>query len=152
LRSTICIAGGVQTDFIVANYNSLNTLNSPMGNSLSGADQLFLGGSFSGCNGFGIVNNAGSAVLLSGTTESTAPKICTINDNRIFVNGVVEASTTTQIKTALSYNDVFSNRGATVPAVNLIGNIAEILIFNYSMAIDDVLELQSILNGKYAIY
>lgn len=136
------------TFVMIANYNTLTTINSVMGN--SAADFCMgMGGAFSGINGAFVRNNA-AVQIVSGTTEDTTPKIVAISSkDGIMVNGILENSNELGPYNQ-SLNVLFSGTGAS--NVNLFGHIAEIVAYGMAFSSEQLLQISNLLNEKYALY
>jgi hypothetical protein len=141
---------GTESYFTIAIVANCNTIINA-GNFLMGVDgalpQIVLGGLnalftgvWVGYTGFNV---------LSGTTESTSPRIILITRSKIMVNTVIEVSSATPIQ-PLAFNRIGQRDNTTLVALN--GNIAEILIYNKEFSDSDLLVLSNNLNSKYAIY
>lgn len=105
------------------------------------------GGSGAGFTGFGIRPNQ-ALPSIQGTTETTTTRIKIVTGTNVIVNGVNE--TTGSIGTQVSnMNRIFRLDGATR---QMIGTIAEIIAFGYSMTSDEAIALSNNINQKYAIY
>ena len=104
------------------------------------------GGSLAGYNGFGYQRF--DVVQLQGTTESTNARIKIITSTNVIVNGVNEATGT--------FNDVYEAQYlfqlAGLTSRKLVGSIAEIIAFGYSMTSDEAIALSNNINQKYALY
>jgi hypothetical protein len=136
-NSTILIVSKVDVN---TNTNGIIGLASPQ-------NCIFDGGNTAGYNGFGFL---GSAIQFQGTTESTSARIKIITSTNIIINGSVEATgsignANADLITLFRGNNLGGN-GA------LIGSIAEIIAFNYSMTSTDAIALSDRINQKYALY
>jgi hypothetical protein len=105
------------------------------------------GGTSAGFTGFGIRPNQ-SLPSIQGTTETTTARIKIVTGTNVIVNGVNE--TTGLIGSQISnMNRIFRLDGALR---QMIGTIAEIIAFNYSMTSTDAIALSDRINQKYALY
>jgi hypothetical protein len=130
----------------VANYNSLNGSNILFGSKDTlTADYFLLGGTFVSHTGAGLwLNN----VFYGGPPEDSTVKIVVMSNSRLYVNGALIWSG--NITNTFGLDTIGTFRTSTTGA--LIGNVAEIAIWRGDKTENEMLELSSILNTKYAIY
>lgn len=100
------------------------------------------GGSSAVYTGFGF------RTALQGTTETTTARIKVLTGTNIIVNGVNEATGSVGSSIA-TLSRIFRLDSALR---QLIGSIAEIIAFNYSMTSTDAIALSDRINQKYALY
>jgi hypothetical protein len=136
------------TVVFVANYNTIQTANLLIGSNVNATSSIGLGGSFAGLNGVYVNLASTGSFVMQGTTDSSSVKIVVITQNMIFVNGVQEATGSFQ------YDDTVNQIGqrGTESGIALVGNVAEILFFNYNFTALECLRMSTYLNSKYAIY
>jgi len=132
---------------VICKINTSNGVNGVIGTVSGSATGLFNGGNNAGFNGFGLGN--GGTIILQGTTESTNSRIMVISGTNVIVNGINE-TTGTNLTSNIEFSSIF--RIAPALSVNLIGSIAEIIAFNYSMTSTDAIALSDRINQKYALY
>lgn len=143
--SSLIKYSGFSTIAFIANYDTLTDRNSMIGNVNQTEPLIALGGN--SFNGISIALNDGPPSS-AGTTDNTNVKICVINSSDIFVNGISEFSGTTRL-TQVNFNRI----GQWVNIANaLVGKVAEIIIYKYSLTNSECIELSTRLNSKYAIY
>lgn len=137
------------TIVVVSKVNTINTANGIIGlaDTLGNAFGVHDGGSGAAYTGFGIVVNNTSS--LQGTTESTNARIKIITNTNIIINGVDEV---TGINSFSTYDFFNLFRLSNAISSNMIGNIAEIICYNYSMTSTDAIALSDRINQKYALY
>lgn len=136
-----------KTVAIVGNYTTINNTCSIIGNQSAGSIIDYgLGGSSAGFNGVYIRSNG--TIRATGTTESTSVKIGIVTGSEINVNGTQEVTYSTTDEGG--FNQLF--RTGTSSVNNLIGKVAEVLIFNTSFTPSQCIELSNRINSKYAIY
>jgi hypothetical protein len=128
---------------IISKVNTSSNWNVIIGNQ-SPQIGIVDGGTNAALNGFGYIGASG--LLIQGTTESTNPRIKILTNTNVIVNGVNETTGTLGQNTELF--TIFRNGGTE----RLIGTIAEIIAFNYSMSSTDAIALSNNINQKYAIY
>ena len=139
---------GNNTIAVVSKVNTQNTVNGIIGiNTAAQYDGLADGGTRTAFNGFGTAVN--NSMVLQGTTESLNSRIKIITNTNVIINGVSE-TTGTNTASVFDYFSLFRIFNTT--AGNLIGTIAEIIVFNYSMTSTDAIALSDIINQKYALY
>jgi hypothetical protein len=139
---------GNNTIAIVSKVNTQNTVNGIIGiNTAAQYDGLADGGTRAAFNGFGTAVN--NNMVLQGTTESLNSRIKIITKTDVIINGVSE-TTGTNTASVFDYFSLF--RIFNIAAGNLIGTIAEIIAFNYSMTSTDAIALSDRINQKYALY
>jgi hypothetical protein len=145
----------VPTNFtiaVIAKYGTLNGRNCVIGNRLSTAGTntaISFGGTQSGINGVTVETDT-ATIRMTGTTESTTPKIAIITNTELVVNGVQEASTT-----AFNFDRILNQLGSSrdsVTSFTLRGQIAEIVVFASRFSSANCIELSTRINSKYAIY
>jgi hypothetical protein len=134
---------------VVSKVNTIETINGIIGTQFSTSfPTLVDGGTNANYNGFGFFSNV-TTPILQGTTESTNPRIKILTSTDIIINGVVE--TTGSLGTqAIELTRLFMASG--VASTNMVGSIAEIITFDYSMTQAQAQQLSSNINSKYAIY
>ena len=139
---------GNNTIAVVSKVNTQNTVNGIIGiNTATAYDGLADGGTRTGFNGFGTAVT--NSMFLQGTTESLNSRIKIITNTNVIINGVSE-TTGTNTASVFDYFSLF--RIFNTAAGNLIGTIAEIIVFNYSMTSTDAIALSDRINQKYALY
>ena len=138
---------GNNTVAVISKVNTVNTVNGIIGRNDAAGFGIIDGGSAGGVNGFGHVFNG--SVVLQGTTETTNSRIKIITNTNVIINGINQ-STGTNTNSYSEYFQLF--RTASGNVANLIGSIAEIIAFGYSMTSDEAIALSNNLNQKYAIY
>jgi len=138
---------GNNTIVVVSKVNTSNNSNAIFGNNTSSLFGIIDGGNDAGYNGFGMVVN--TSVILQGTTETSTARIKIITNTDVIVNGSVD-TTGTNTKNVYDFINIFRNANSSQH--NLIGTIAEIIVFNYSMTSTEAIDLSNRLNTKYAIY
>lgn len=106
----------------------------------SGADNASI-------TGPGVYSSSGS---FTGITENTSPKISIWTYSTVVVNGTVEKTGTYTGRNDSFYNLFRYNTGTSL--YNYNGRLAELIIYNYKMNSDQMTQLSSRLNSKYAIY
>lgn len=130
----------------VANYSTINTINSFIG-STQNTYSVFIAGSAAGFNGCGI-SDGGS--IFTGTTENTNVKIFILTKSLIVVNGISEGGTAPTWNTSFQFDQIGMRQANTSASLN--GKISEIIMFNYEMTLSDCQRLSTNINSKYAIY
>jgi hypothetical protein len=139
---------GNNTIAVVSKVNTQNTVNGIIGiNTAAAYDGLADGGTRTNYNGFG--TSVSLNMVLQGTTESLNSRIKIITNTNVIVNGVSE-TTGTNTASVFDYFSLF--RIFNSSPGNLIGTIAEIIAFNYSMTSTDAIALSDRINQKYALY
>ena len=147
--------GTSYTVAIVAKANTIgNNAQCVIGFPQSSTPGFILGGTRATTTGVGYSINVDlNSPALQGTTESTNARIHIITNTNIVVNGINEA-TGTGVSRPIDLTQIF--RGGEVaggaPQNPLIGSIAEIIAFPYSMTSDEAIALSNNINQKYAIY
>jgi hypothetical protein len=131
---------------VVSKVNTVNVYNGVIGQNTAGRLGIIDGGSTAGVNGFGTVIGA---TLFQGTTESTNSRIKILTNSNIIVNGVNEFTGT---NTAVNYEFDTLFRVLNVTTNSLVGNIAEIIAYNFTMTSAQCIELSNNINTKYALY
>lgn len=133
---------------IISKVNTVNTTNGiiglPVATNLSTG--IIDGGTNTGYNGFGYVR--GDVLQFQGTTESMNARIKIITPTNVIVNGVNESTGTLSEVNELT--TIFQIGNSTLR--RLIGSIAEIIAFGYSMTSDEAIALSNNINQKYALY
>ena len=131
---------------VVSKINTASQRNAVMSLSTSAGTGIFDGGTRGGYNGFGWYVN--DPAVLIGTTETLTTRIKIVSGTNVIVNGVNETTGNAgSVQTELNRLFRFDASGS-----NLIGSIAEIIAFGYSMTSDEAIALSNNLNQKYAIY
>lgn len=130
---------------VVTQSGEVHVITNGLANSV--VSSVIDGGSSAGFTGFGIRPNA-TLPSIQGTTETTTARIKIVTGTNVIVNGVNEA--TGSIGTQVSnMNRIFRLDGVIR---QMIGTIAEIIAFGYSMTSDEAIALSNNINQKYAIY
>lgn len=133
---------------VVANYGTLSQGAYFLGNEVS-IYGFGMGGSSAGLNG--VFSRQLNGTIETATTENSNSKISIFSsDVGIMVDKVVEYSTPLAVFNGLLnaiFNVSFQNGN-----LGLLGNIAEILVFNRSFDLNDCQSLSDKLNIKYSIY
>lgn len=132
---------------VISKVNTGQSSNSIISSTINGAG-IADGGNNTGWNGFLYFN--GSSISLQGTTESTNTRIKIITSSNVIINGVTESTGTFNAITELTR--LFNGVEGGQTTRTLIGSIAEIIAFNYSMSSTDAIALSNNINQKYAIY
>jgi hypothetical protein len=135
----------------IANINSYNVANILLASSTGTFGNvnftgLGLGGSASGING--IYQDNGSAIIRTALVEDLNPHIVVITPSFIMVDGVVK--TTTNYIPAFTFNQIGQRNTNTTE--QLLGDIAEIILYNIELSQTEALLLSNNINSKYAIY
>lgn len=138
---------GNNTIVVVSKVNTSNNTNAIFGTNTGSLFGVVDGGNDAGYNGFGLLVN--SSAILQGTTETSTARIKIITNTDVIVNGSVE-TTGTNTKNVYDFENIF--RCANSSQHNLIGTIAEIIVFNYSMTSTEATDLSNRINQKYALY
>ncbi|CAB4137581.1 hypothetical protein UFOVP318_43 [uncultured Caudovirales phage] len=138
---------GNNTIAVISKVNTINLANGIIGRSETVGWGINDGGSVAGANGFSHVFNG--TLILQGTTETNTTRIKIITNTNVIINGSNETTGTNTIQTT-EYFNLFRTQNAT--AGNLIGSIAEIICFGYSMTSDEAIALSNNINQKYALY
>lgn len=136
---------------VVSKVDTINGINGIIGNTTgitADAAGVNDGGSFANYNGFGYTT--GNTQRLQGTTESTNPRIKILTSTNIIINGVIE--TTGSFSDTRDLNGLFGVATGVFQSTKLIGSIAEIIAFGYSMTSDEAIALSNNINQKYALY
>ena len=129
----------------VANYNALNGANVILGSRDTVTAEWFALGGSGAPTGVGFWN--GSA-FFGGPPDDSTVKIAVMSNSRLYVNGALIWSG--NITKTFGLDSIGVNR--TTANTHLIGNVAEIAIWRGDKTENEMLELSSILNTKYAIY
>lgn len=138
---------GNNTIAIISKVNTANQYNGIIGRNETAIYGLFHGGTNAGLNGYGHVYNG--TIALQGNTETSTSRIKIITNTNVIVNGLSETTGTNTLNTSV-YFRLFRNNSSI--ATNLIGTIAEIISYGYSMTSDEAIALSNNINQKYAIY
>ena len=147
--------GTSYTVAIVAKANTIgNNSQCVIGFNQSNTPGFILGGNRGTTTGIGFTTDVDTiSPALQGTTESTNARIHIITNTNIVVNGINEV-TGTGASRPIELTQIF--RGGSIPGgvpLNpLIGSIAEIIAFGYSMTSDEAIALSNNINQKYALY
>jgi len=104
-------------------------------------------GANAGMNGLGLYTGTSTSTI-SGTTEDTNPHIGILSDRYVYVNGVQEATGSSQF--IYGFNQLGSQGSTNNTATQ--AKIAEIIIFNRLMTDLQMANLSTNINSKYAIY
>ena len=126
---------------VISKVNSAQAINSIIG---LGNNGIIDGGTALNVNGFGFYPNGTPS--FQGTTETSTARIKIMSFNTIVINGVVEFTGTNNTGT-FDFNTLFR-----VANTDMIGSIAEIISFNFSMTEQQCIDLSNNINQKYALY
>jgi hypothetical protein len=126
---------------IISKVNNAAAINSIIG---LGNNGIFDGGTSVNLNGFGFYPNG--TPTFQGTTETSATRIKIMSFDTIVVNGLTEFTGTNNTGT-FDFNTLFR-----VSNTDMVGSIAEIIAYNFSMTSTQCTELSNNINSKYAIY
>jgi hypothetical protein len=133
------------TVVFVVNYDTLNFANCICG-PISNSNQyyFFLAGSGTNYTGVGFFDTA----FRQNTTESTNPQIIVHTNSEFYINGNLSISANSNIQGTYDQIGCQSSNNNN----GLIGNIADIIVYNTKFNSSMVNELSSNINSKYAIY
>lgn len=142
---------GLQTTVAIVSKVNANSTNNGILGRYSLGDTVVVGindgGNAASYNGFGWFG--GGLGNFQGTTESLNARIKIITGTNIIINGQIE---TTGTNPNFSGDLIYLFKSQSQIVGNLIGSIAEIIAFNYSMTSTDAIALSDRINQKYALY
>jgi hypothetical protein len=139
-----------KTIAVIAKINTSTNSSPVIGTSTTVNTNILLGGTNANALGIGIYDAEGAtgATLITSTVEDASAHISVLNANRIIVDGVQVATGSALVPTT-QMNRLF---GSGTFSRGLIGDIAEVIIFNYLFNENECIELSYNLNIKYALY
>lgn len=146
-RYTVAVISKVNTQ----NVQQIGIIGNFTNNSGGG---IIAGGTRATTTGFGYTTLAeNTSPQLQGTTETTNARIQVVTNTEIIINGSIEA-TGTGSSTGNDLNVIFraGSISGGFPSSYLVGSIAEIIAFGYSMTSDEAIALSNNINQKYALY
>lgn len=141
---------------IISKVNASNFINGIIGvTNISAANNqgFFDGGTDSAATGFGY-NRATyqiGAGQFQGTTETVTSRIKVITTTSIVINGVNE-NTSSGFSIVNELTNLFRLGSQSSIYSSIVGTIAEIIAFPYSMTATDAIALSDRINQKYALY
>jgi hypothetical protein len=146
LNMTIAIISKVNTP---QQFNCI--FGSPTPGNNDPARSISDGGLNSGMTGFGShsINPAGSGVSFLGNTENTNARIKILTANNVIVNSNIETTGTANAGLSITTSQLFRTQFFNY---NLVGSLAEVIVYNYSMTSTDAIALSDRINQKYALY